>query len=64
VLGPWQTWTAFAHECGMSRLWGGVHFMAAITAGHNLCHPIGELCYAVYTISQRRRCGAGQSHGA
>jgi hypothetical protein len=44
-LGPWDTWTAFAHECGLSRLWGGVHFMAAITAGHDLCHPIGDLAY-------------------
>jgi hypothetical protein len=45
VLGPWETWTAFAHECGLSRLWGGVHFMAAITAGYDLCHPIGDLAY-------------------
>lgn len=45
VLGPWNTWTEFETDCGLSRLWGGVHFMAAITEGRNLCHPIGDLAY-------------------
>jgi hypothetical protein len=45
VLGPWATWTAFEQECGTSRLWGGVHFAAAITAGQDLCRPIGDLEY-------------------
>lgn len=41
----WQTWTDFETDCGLSRLWGGVHFMAAITAGQELCRPIGDLAY-------------------
>ena len=45
VLGPWPTWTAFETDCGMSRIWGGVHFQAATTAGAQLGRPIGELAY-------------------
>lgn len=45
VLGPWQTWTEFEQECGTSRVWGGVHFQAAISAGQELCRPIGDLAY-------------------
>jgi hypothetical protein len=45
VLGPWATWTAFAADCGQSRLWGGVHFPAAIAAGRPLGTAIGELAY-------------------
>lgn len=39
------TWSTFEEECGLSRLWGGVHFMAAITAGQALGHRIGNLAY-------------------
>lgn len=46
VLGPWNTWTAFEEECGLSRFWGGVHFLAAISAGQALGRPIGDLAYA------------------
>jgi len=45
VLGPWETWTEFEEECGISRLWGGVHFRASIPAGRDLCRPIGDLGY-------------------
>jgi hypothetical protein len=45
VLGPWATWTDFETECGLSRNWGGVHFLQAIQEGHNLCKPIGDLAY-------------------
>ena len=36
TLGPWATWSSFENECGLSRLWGGVHFRAAIEAGFPL----------------------------
>ena len=39
------TWTDFEMDCGMSRLWGGVHFKAAITAGHDMGRPIGDLAF-------------------
>jgi hypothetical protein len=45
TLGPWETFTEFERDCGMSRLWGGVHFTAAIEAGHDLCRPIGDKAY-------------------
>jgi hypothetical protein len=45
VLGPWVTWTQFENECGLSRLWGGVHFRASIEEGARLGRPIGDLAY-------------------
>lgn len=45
ILGPWATWTEFERECGLSRLWGGVHFVPAIEAGHEVGHDIGEVAY-------------------
>jgi hypothetical protein len=45
VLGPWDTWTDFERECGLSRFWGGVHFMPAITEGAAQCKPVGDLAY-------------------
>jgi hypothetical protein len=45
VLGPWSTWSDFEHECGLSRLWGGVHFMPSITEGAAQCKPIGDTAY-------------------
>jgi hypothetical protein len=44
-IGPWTTWTQFENECGLSRLWGGVHFRAAIVEGHPLGRAIGEQVY-------------------
>jgi hypothetical protein len=45
VLGPWNTWTDFERECGLSRFWGGVHFQASLSAGHGIGRPIGDLAY-------------------
>ncbi len=39
MLGPWPTWTAFETDCGLSRLWGGVHFRPAIEEGWLLGRP-------------------------
>lgn len=33
VLGPWPTWTQKAQDRALSRLWAGVHFQGARTAG-------------------------------
>jgi hypothetical protein len=41
----WPTWSDFERQCGLSRLYGGVHFPAAIEAGHELCRPIGALAH-------------------
>jgi hypothetical protein len=45
VLGPWATWTDFERECGLSRVWGGVHFMSAVTASQPMCHAVGDTGY-------------------
>jgi hypothetical protein len=42
----WATWTDFARDCGLSRLWGGVHFRAAIDAGAGLGQRVGDVAYA------------------
>jgi hypothetical protein len=41
----WATWSDFESDCGLSRLWGGVHFLSAIAAGHDLGKQIGNLAY-------------------
>ena len=38
-----DTWTDFADECGISRLWAGVHFKDAIDKGAPLGRRIGRL---------------------
>ena len=40
-----DTWTQFETECGQSRLWGGVHFQAAIDASKPMCRQIGDRAY-------------------
>lgn len=45
TLGPWATWTDFADDCGLSRLWGGLHFRAAIEASRVFGPQVGELAY-------------------
>lgn len=41
----WDTWTDFERECGISRLWGGVHFRDAIDRAVPLGHRIGDTAY-------------------
>lgn len=45
VVLTWQTWTEFENQCGLSRLWGGVHFRASISAGMDTGHAIGDIAY-------------------
>lgn len=45
VLSPWETWTDFEHECGLSRVWEGVHFHASVPAGQAIGKQIGKLAY-------------------
>lgn len=40
-----DTWTRFEAECGQSRLWGGVHFQAAIDSSKALCRAIARGAY-------------------
>jgi hypothetical protein len=39
------TWTDFESDCGISRLWGGVHFFPSIPAGQYMGHEIGDIAF-------------------
>jgi hypothetical protein len=41
-LGPFVTLDDYLNECAISRVWGGVHFMASTEEGKRLCKKIGE----------------------
>ena len=45
VVFTWENWTDLENECGLSRLWGGVHFRPSITAGMDIGHTIGDIAY-------------------
>lgn len=42
----YNSWSAFAKDCGLSRFWSGVHFMPAVEAGWDLGPRIAKLAYA------------------
>ena len=39
------TWTAFATDCGQSRVWAGVHFQSAVNESAEFCNVFGDLAY-------------------
>ena len=39
------TWSDLADACGSSRVWGGVHFQPAVTAGAELGREVGEAAW-------------------
>jgi hypothetical protein len=41
----WKTFTDFASDCAMARVWGGTHFVSAIEASKELCRPMGDMAY-------------------
>lgn len=41
----YNNWTTFAQECGQSRVWGGVHFQAAVDESAEFCPIFGDLAY-------------------
>ena len=45
TLGPWATFSEFEEACGMSRVWGGVHFLSALAGAREICKPIGDLAF-------------------
>ena len=40
------TWTSFANACAESRIWGGVHFEAAVKNSLSVCPIFGKYAYA------------------
>jgi VCPO second helical-bundle domain len=45
VIGPFATFTDFETICGLSRFWGGIHFLSSLPAGHDIGQLIGDLAY-------------------
>lgn len=45
VLGPYATWTQFEEECGISRVWAGTHFTAAIETSQDFCPQFGDRAF-------------------
>ena len=58
VLGPWHTWTQWAQDCALSRMWAGVHFRDARTRGAALGTQIGDSAYAFVDRHIRGKVGA------
>jgi hypothetical protein len=52
----------YAHECGQSRLWGGIHFEAAIPAGEELCAGLGAQSYDLLTVLENGSDYGGNKH--
>lgn len=40
-----RTWTDFEITCGLSRLWGGVHFPDSLPAGRDIGHQVAKQAY-------------------
>lgn len=41
----WSSWTDWTRDCGLSRFWGGVHFMPAIEASWDMGRRIGDRAF-------------------
>ncbi|MFR9776109.1 vanadium-dependent haloperoxidase [Micromonospora sp. MS34] len=41
----WDTWTDWMHDCGMGRVWGGVHFLPAVKASWEIGPKIGDRAF-------------------
>jgi hypothetical protein len=39
------TWTAFANDCGQSRVWAGVHFQSAVDESLSRCGVFGDRAF-------------------
>lgn len=45
IVLSWPTWTELSKDCGMSRHWGGVHFLSAISSVSEFATQIGTQAY-------------------
>jgi hypothetical protein len=41
----WDTWTAFAKDCAMSRVWGGVHFLPTVQTAPVFAPQFGQRAF-------------------
>jgi len=44
----WNTYDEYAKECGVSRLWAGVHFQKAVDDATAICGDIGDVAFTEY----------------
>lgn len=44
-----ETWTDFESDCGQARVWGGVHFPAAVQASEALCSVFGDMAFDYFS---------------
>jgi hypothetical protein len=42
------TWTEFERTCGLSRVWGGVHFSASLSAGRDIGRKVAAGAFAYF----------------
>ena len=57
-----ETWDQLREECGLSRLWGGVHFFDSIPAGQDIGDVVGEAATTSSSpTSTAPRCRSAQS---
>ncbi|MDJ1133687.1 vanadium-dependent haloperoxidase [Streptomyces iconiensis] len=42
----WDNWTDWRRDCGLSRFWGGVHFMAAVEESWDMGRKVGDSAFA------------------
>ncbi len=58
------TWSEFAADCGVSRVWAGVHFPAAVEASAAVCGSFGDLAYDYFVeLEQGTAAERGPSVG-
>ncbi|GAA2102531.1 vanadium-dependent haloperoxidase [Actinomadura alba] len=53
----WTTWSDWMRDCGLSRLYGGVHFKSAIAASSELGPKIGDRAYELVRRHVEGRTG-------
>jgi len=57
----WKSWTDFNHDCGMSRLWGGPHFLSSIEAAWKTAPQFGDLAYEFVQRHVKGQAGVARS---
>ncbi len=48
VVVTYDTWTEYERDCADSRIWGGLHFRAAVEESLDLCSDIGNAAYEYF----------------
>ncbi len=49
VVITYDTWTEYEQDCAESRIWGGLHFRAAVEESLNTCSDIGNAAWDYFS---------------